>query len=397
MKEIKDKDFDKLFKERMAEGFPPFEEESWRKMEEKLDRKDRRNSFLLYRNASIILLFLSFGLGLFILNKKEFTKVAVNTAKISHEKNLNETPTPKERQAGSFKDSDVGLTHLDTALGNKKNETLISISRNPLTNKIEESKASILPFQVSHGQYITDTAVAASELPKIAESDNITNAANKTKDTLGIEESAKPSLKNIKKGNKRIPISVSFNLGPDFNSTNNLIGGKGNFAIGVSVGFGLFKRLSLETGLNYGSKNYTANNYDYTFGNPNVASKIAMIEAACKVLEIPLSASYQVFDLKKSSINLNLGLSSYLMLKEDYNFIYTAASGYNNRLVEKKNANQHYLSVIDLSATYNIKLKNKKFAFGIEPYLKIPMSGIGEGNVPLKSSGISLKLRYEKK
>jgi hypothetical protein len=397
MKEIKDKDFDKLFKERMAEGFPPFEEESWRKMEEKLDRKDRRNSFLFYRNASIILLFLSFGLGLFILNKKESTKVAVNTAKISHEKNLNETPTPKEGQAGSFKDSDVGLTHLDTALGNKKNETLISISRNPLTNKIEESKASILPFQVSDGQYITDTVVAASELPKIAESDNITNAENTTKDTLGIEESAKPTLKNIKKGNKRIPISVAFNLGPDFNSTNNLIGGKGNFAVGLSVGFGLFKRLSLETGLNYGSKNYTANNYDYTFGNPNVASKIAMIEAACKVLEIPLNASYQVFDLKKSSINLNLGLSSYLMLKEDYNFIYTAASGYNNRLVEKKNANQHYLSVIDLSATYNIRLKNKKFAFGIEPYLKIPMSGIGEGNVPLKSSGISLKLRYEKK
>lgn len=397
MKEIKDKDFDKLFKKRMAEGFPPFEEESWRKMEEKLDRKDRRNSFLFYRNASIILLFLSFGLGLFILNKKESTKVAVNTAKISHEKNLNETPTPKEGQAGSFKDSDVGLTHLDTALGNKKNETLISISRNPLTNKIEESKASILPFQVSDGQYITDTVVAASELPKIAESDNITNAENTTKDTLGIEESAKPTLKNIKKGNKRIPISVAFNLGPDFNSTNNLIGGKGNFAVGLSVGFGLFKRLSLETGLNYGSKNYTANNYDYTFGNPNVASKIAMIEAACKVLEIPLNASYQVFDLKKSSINLNLGLSSYLMLKEDYNFIYTAASGYNNRLVEKKNANQHYLSVIDLSATYNIRLKNKKFAFGIEPYLKIPMSGIGEGNVPLKSSGISLKLRYEKK
>jgi hypothetical protein len=397
MKEIKDKDFDKLFKKRMAEGFPPFEEESWRKMEEKLDRKDRRNSFLFYRNASIILLFLSFGLGLFILNKKESTKVAVNTAKISHEKNLNETPTPKEGQAGSFKDSDVGLTHLDTALGNKKNETLISISRNPLTNKTEESKASILPFQVSDGQYITDTVVAASELPKIAESDNITNAENTTKDTLGIEESAKPTLKNIKKGNKRIPISVAFNLGPDFNSTNNLIGGKGNFAVGLSVGFGLFKRLSLETGLNYGSKNYTANNYDYTFGNPNVASKIAMIEAACKVLEIPLNASYQVFDLKKSSINLNLGLSSYLMLKEDYNFIYTAASGYNNRLVEKKNANQHYLSVIDLSATYNIRLKNKKFAFGIEPYLKIPMSGIGEGNVPLKSSGISLKLRYEKK
>ena len=88
MKEIKDKDFDKLFKERMAEGFPPFEEESWRKMEEKLDRKDRRNSFLFYRNASIILLFLSFGLGVFLMHEKEPTKVVANTAIISPGKNL---------------------------------------------------------------------------------------------------------------------------------------------------------------------------------------------------------------------------------------------------------------------------------------------------------------------
>ncbi len=83
------------------------------------------------------------------------------------------------------------------------------------------------------------------------------------------------------------------------------------------------------------------------------------------------------------------------MLKENYVFKYLPSTGRKDRVSEFTNANQHFFSVLDLSATYNIKLKSKKFALGFEPYIKIPLGGIGEGNVPLKSSGVSLKLRYD--
>jgi hypothetical protein len=42
-----------------------------------------------------------------------------------------------------------------------------------------------------------------------------------------------------------------------------------------------------------------------------------------------------------------------------------------------------------------MKLKNNNLKIGIEPFVKIPLSGVGEGNINLKSSGISLKLRYD--
>ncbi|MNV93619.1 hypothetical protein D3C71_1883310 [compost metagenome] len=83
------------------------------------------------------------------------------------------------------------------------------------------------------------------------------------------------------------------------------------------------------------------------------------------------------------------------MLKEDYTFKYTPGSGISDRLVEKRNANQHLMSVVDLSATYFIKLKTEKFKIGVEPFVKIPLTGVGEGKVNLKSSGISLKIRYD--
>ncbi|WP_379087833.1 hypothetical protein [Pedobacter sp. UC225_65] len=67
MKELNDKDFDQAFKKRMTESYPEFEEESWLKMEKKLRKRDR---LVFYRNASIILLFLSFGLGFYLIKSK---------------------------------------------------------------------------------------------------------------------------------------------------------------------------------------------------------------------------------------------------------------------------------------------------------------------------------------
>lgn len=393
MRQIHDKNFDKLFKERMAKELLPFEEESWLKMEKKLDKKEHINRFVFYRNVGIILMFLSFGLGFYILNKTEPTHIANKTPNEIHKKERIEKTLQEKGQSIVVKKADINPERSISVSNNQENRTFKPINNNnSKPEKIEESIA-LSPLR----QNIIDTAKFASKTPKITDFNNIANEINEITDSAITNRKPKSGLKNSKKSSRIIPISVAFSFGPDFNSTNNLVGGKGNIAFGFSIGFGLFKRVSLQTGINYGSKNYTANSYNYTFSNPYVASKIAKIDADCRVLEIPLRASFALLDFKKSSIDLNAGLSSYLMLKEDYNFIYTAASGQANRLVEKTNANQHYLSVIDLSATYNIKLKSKKFAFGLEPYVKIPLSGIGEGNVRLKSSGISLKLRYDVK
>jgi hypothetical protein len=94
-------------------------------------------------------------------------------------------------------------------------------------------------------------------------------------------------------------------------------------------------------------------------------------------------------------VAINAGLSSYIMLREVYVFKYSQALARNNKIMDVRNGGQHILGVVDLSATYNIKLQNQKLALGLEPYIKIPLAGIGENSVPLKSSGLSLKLSYD--
>lgn len=384
MRELNNKDFDQAFKERMTESFPEFEEAAWLKMEKKLRKKDR---LAFYRNASIVLLFLSFGLGFYLLNKKNIEK--------SQPVIVNEDNEPKNELKQPIENpiiiSDHGI--VDRQISNvERSLSKPAVQQNeaqpivfPLKSTDNEDKNKVEPI-VKTVELIA--VVPSSEVEPVLEKNSV------KPNTAALTPNDEKPSKAIRV-KRKIPISLAISAGPDFNSTTTLAGGKVSVALGVSVGVGLTKKLSVQTGLIYGSKNYAASNYDYTFNNPNTRAIVESIQAACKVLEIPLRASYNINQNEKRSIELNAGLSSYLMLKENYVFKYTAASGRKDRVNDITNANQHLLSVVELSATYNIKLKNKNLALGIEPYVKIPLSGIGEGNVPLKSSGVSFKLRYD--
>ena len=76
------------------------------------------------------------------------------------------------------------------------------------------------------------------------------------------------------------------------------------------------------------------------------------------------------------------------MNKEDYTYWYSTSSGsYYPKSFEFRNKNKHYFSVLDLSAGYTRKI-NDRFSISAEPYLKLPFTGIGQGQVQLNSAGI---------
>jgi len=395
MKELKDKDFDELFRSRITEEIPAFEEESWLKMEEKLRKKDR---LLLYRYASIILLLLSFGLAFYFLNKKATIKLEIATEQIKKAipvdsaLSTNDRALPVLVEGKNENLATYSIQSPKTKVNEQRiilhgdNSTLLEIQG---TNKVVNSPTDIAsaphnPANVNPGLIVQKEAVVEAQQ----------TAGNQ--ETVSIASTEEPTSTNKKgKIKRKLPISLAINVGPDFNSTSAIIGGKTSLAVGVAIGVRITKKLSIQTGLNYGRKNYNTTAYNYTFSNPNAINTVEQVQAACKVLEIPLRASLNVSENKKRRIELNAGLSSYLMLKEDYTFKYHPSLNRADRFAQVTNENKHILSVLDLSASYDVKLKNKNLALGIEPYVKIPLTGIGEGNVSLKSSGISLKLRYD--
>ena len=124
------------------------------------------------------------------------------------------------------------------------------------------------------------------------------------------------------------------------------------------------------------------------------------IDANCKVYELPVTVSYNFGKAGNHQWFASAGLSSYLMKKESYDYYYNNPPG---NIYKKSwsisNKNQNYFSVLGLSAGYEYSF-SKRTSLLAEPYLKMPLSGIGAGKVKLNSGGIlftfTLKPFYKK-
>jgi hypothetical protein len=165
---------------------------------------------------------------------------------------------------------------------------------------------------------------------------------------------------------------------------------------GVGVGYNLNSRFVIQTGLYGGSKRYSADSSAY-YRKPGYwrMVKIRNIDADCFVYNIPLSLRYNITNGRVGKLYGVAGLSSYFMQKETYDYYY---SYYNvDSLRHRKEVygdNNHLFAVLDLSAGYEHKF-SKHFSILGEPYLKLPLKGIGEGKVHLYSAGVMFGLKFQ--
>jgi hypothetical protein len=162
------------------------------------------------------------------------------------------------------------------------------------------------------------------------------------------------------------------------------------FSYGVLAGFQLNSKWSIEMGA------YVERKYYYSEGKYFNTSKIYMppnssiseVSGNCKMIEVPLSARYLFGVHKQSSWFGTLGLTSYFMTQENYTYDYYYGSvGPVPHTKEYNNSSTNLFSNFSLSAGYTHTLG--KFAeVRIEPYFKLPLSGLGIGSLPLFSMGL---------
>lgn len=217
-----------------------------------------------------------------------------------------------------------------------------------------------------------------------------TKKEEEKKKEVAVAENNKPAPSPEKKKTKKNiagNFGITVSVGPDlsFVSLNKL--GKATIMYGAGLSYNFGKRLVVRTGFYASNKIYDAapDQYHTPGGNYPYLYNIA---AECKVYEIPVSLAYNFGFGKKHNWFGNVGLSSFLMKTEDYNYQYKTPSGqYYNYAIGVKDRNKHYFSVLTLSAGYNYKLSNR-VSFQAEPYVKIPLGGVGLGKVKLNSGGI---------
>ena len=111
------------------------------------------------------------------------------------------------------------------------------------------------------------------------------------------------------------------------------------------------------------------------------------------MIDIPLNVDYYFAQKRKHGWLISAGLSSYLMKKESYDYFYKTPAGQTyNKDWTISNKNKHFFSVLDVSAGYEYLL-NKRFSLAVQPYIDVPLTGIGAGKVKLNSAGILFTLK----
>jgi hypothetical protein len=200
-----------------------------------------------------------------------------------------------------------------------------------------------------------------------------------------------PSDKKKSESKFRNNFGFSFSAGPDMSYVTLNNTGKTTLTYGAGISYGFAKRFTARAAFYISKKIYEAapDQYHTPGGNyPNLTG----VDANCTVYEIPVNLSYSFGQRKKHNWFGSAGLSSFIMKKEDYVYNYKTPAGqvytYYNSV---SNQNKHYFSVLSLSGGYQYQF-NKWLSLQAEPYLKLPLGGVGLGKIKLSSAGVLFTL-----
>ncbi|MFO7826610.1 MAG: hypothetical protein R6V72_21940 [Cyclobacterium sp.] len=185
-------------------------------------------------------------------------------------------------------------------------------------------------------------------------------------------------------------IALALQVSPDFSAIQfNQLPPSGR-GIGLTLEYFLADTWSISGGAIHSKKTYT-HGEGYWEGYPAAHQAL---RGDCWIFEVPVNIRYYPFSNLKDKWFISTGLSSYFMIKEKYALTYENYEGkrYSQEL-DIRGSNQHVFGIWNLGLGYERKISDK-LAVQVEPYYRLPLVGIGEGNLDLKSMGIFFGIKY---
>jgi hypothetical protein len=152
----------------------------------------------------------------------------------------------------------------------------------------------------------------------------------------------------------------------------------------------------LPTGLLRTPKHYAADRDDYDWGayrSRAYQKDFEEVYGTCTVLDVPLNLRYDAVVQPQYRIFGSVGLSSFFMQREWYSYSYVVN---NETLLWERsvvNKNRHLFRIANLSVGYEHSLSSH-WSVQAEPYVKVPLTGVGMGKVQLVSGGIFFGAKY---
>lgn len=188
--------------------------------------------------------------------------------------------------------------------------------------------------------------------------------------------------------------SVGISLSPDLSSNEVFRYNRLGRDLGITIDYWVAPRWSVSVGVFNTAKRYLVGGEEYSpppgfWGNVTNGERPAMIDADCQVLDIPINLKYKLVSRPKLNIYASAGVSSYIMLRENYK--YELANGWKSEW-GVSNANQHFFGVGNLQIHFERRF-GKHFAVEAAPFFKVPLTSYGHGNIRFHSMGSFFTLR----
>lgn len=275
----------------------------------------------------------------------------------------------------------------------KQNTTISRPDRSPVTDNTN--------ITATDKNIMTEPAPVKTEPVTINEhaataTDN--TASNKTMqpavDTTALAAIEKPKVKD------KIPNEKGFEFGltggPDLSTVKFGPVYKTGYIVGVQIGYRFNNRWSVNAGALHTKKYYKAEGKDFHYKtNWPGPWELKEVEGHCTMWEIPVNFRYDFSFNNKRRWFASTGLSTYLMDKEDYTLYYSNPAGSPYPRPFPNDSNSNYLfSIWNLSLGMERSL-GSHFSLQAEPYLRVPLKGLGTGSMRMTSYGIFFTLKYK--
>lgn len=400
---------EELFQKKAGEFDIPYREEDWMKLEKRLDLADRERALENKRRwliAASILLFSLLGYATY----HNYSAINEITEQMNEQnERLADDGQNEAKELPSLRDIDElsSGAEAETSGNESGTEPLLATedlqqvpSRIVAEDENEDSTPSFLVSEQAGRTLFTDDIacsncnlgtldrpVGSGSLAKVEPKETRQADPRGIASNYSVEETSGPAQSRI---------ALSFVTGPDFSTS----GGMSNFTdpgykIGAALEYKFTENLSISGGVIQSDVRYTAQGGEY---NPNGAywnNGILPDEtyARCLILDIPVTLKYDVWNFDRSRIFTSAGMASYVMLNEEYEFTYEQ---YRNDLAQSWDAQTgtgYWMSNASLSVGFEYDF-HLNWSLRAEPFLRVPLRGVGEGNVKLYSAGSFISLSY---
>ena len=413
-----DHELERLSRE-AADGYEVPVTANWQTMLEQLNKEmpqEKKRRFLIFWWLLPVLL-LGGAVFSYYAFVKQRTAIATTPAKASVTALAKNEQAAKQTPAGDIKNSQSPITeqpavvktdnsktdalatahsHLRTGIphGQKNNETTTT-AVNTQANNVN---SSVPDARVSRDQDITTNTPplndnqANSSIEKMESAG--TPAEIKKDDPVATENKQEASTISTVKRKASKQWSIALVAGVDESTVKLRYAYDPGYNVGLIAGYHFSDKLSIHTGAIYTQKNYKMAGSDFTAPKGTWVSyyKLETVAGYCRMWEVPLLLRYTISSSAKKSFFISTGMSSYFMTAENYDYFYY----YNNRPVTRnsayKSTDTHVLSIAHLSAGFENRI-GKQLYLQVEPYAKLPLGGVGFGNIQLSSFGLNFAVQ----